>query len=859
MELNSYQRLVMEDLSSYLSAVNRTNNIIDAWREFWNEKDIAIGSNGVPAYKNRLPQVPHICVKVPTGGGKTFLAACSIQKIFSEFPANMNKTVIWLVPSDSILTQTVQNLSSSNHPYRVRLDRDFSGRVGIYTKDMLLNGEEFSPDTVQEMLTICVMSYASLRIDSKKKDVRKVYQENGNLRRFAEFFKDSEILLADTPDTALIQVLRNLSPVVIVDESHNAGSKLSTEMLSNLNPSFVLEFTATPRENSNIISYVDARALKNENMVKLPVMVFSRADRQTVMTNSIQLRNNLEKLADDAEKNGGSYIRPIVLFQAQPNINEDSETFEKIRDKLMSIGIPSNQIAIKTSKIDDLKNVDLLSRDCPIRYIITVNALKEGWDCPFAYILASLANRSSKVDVEQILGRILRQPYVKKHSTSLLNISYVLTSSADFRSALDNIVAGLNQAGFTRKDCRVAEEMLQTSLPIIETSVETSSEELARDDFEDIQIETAKSILADNENSNLDDMVQEINASIEEYKIETNESYSGELLPADLSEKVSSYSMQEKFRDIAKNLKIPQFFRRVMNGDPTLLKPEHLSEGFRLRGQDAQINFELTANDVYSVDISADGEAVPKYKRASQLESEFFRKQLETVPTDKKIHKCAELISEQINKIDRYATQDIYEYVERIIGNMSEDELAHLEFSSSIYAYKIKEKIESLENIHRENQFRMWIDSGQITCQPWYEFPENIIASDSIDSIPLSLYESEKNDMNRFEREFIDELVNLPTIEFWHRNIERKGFCLNGVFNHYPDFICMTKSGKIILIEAKGDYLDGDDSRKKLALGRNWQKLAGENYRYFMVFKSKDLGLDGAYTLENFIELMKNI
>ena len=859
MELNSYQRLVMEDLSSYLSAVNRTNNIIDAWREFWNEKDIAIGSNGVPAYKNRLPQVPHICVKVPTGGGKTFLAACSIQKIFSEFPANMNKTVIWLVPSDSILTQTVQNLSSSNHPYRVRLDRDFSGRVGIYTKDMLLNGEEFSPDTVQEMLTICVMSYASLRIDSKKKDVRKVYQENGNLRRFAEFFKDSEILLADTPDTALIQVLRNLSPVVIVDESHNAGSKLSTEMLSNLNPSFVLEFTATPRENSNIISYVDARALKNENMVKLPVMVFSRADRQTVMTNSIQLRNNLEKLADDAEKNGGSYIRPIVLFQAQPNINEDSETFEKIRDKLMSIGIPSNQIAIKTSKIDDLKNVDLLSRDCPIRYIITVNALKEGWDCPFAYILASLANRSSKVDVEQILGRILRQPYVKKHSTSLLNISYVLTSSADFRSALDNIVAGLNQAGFTRKDCRVAEEMLQTSLPIIETSVETSSEELARDDFEDIQIETAKSILADNENSNIDDMVQEINASIEEYKIETNESYSGELLPADLSEKVSSYSMQEKFRDIAKNLKIPQFFRRVMNGDPTLLKPEHLSEGFRLRGQDAQINFELTANDVYSVDISADGEAVPKYKRASQLESEFFRKQLETVPTDKKIHKCAELISEQINKIDRYATQDIYEYVERIIGNMSEDELAHLEFSSSIYAYKIKEKIESLENIHRENQFRMWIDSGQITCQPLYALPSFIIASDSINSIPLSLYESEKNDMNNFEREFIDELVNLPTIEFWHRNIERKGFCLNGVFNHYPDFICLTKSGKIVLIETKGDYLDGDDSRKKLALGRNWQKLAGENYRYFMVFKNKDLGLDGAYTLENFIELMKNI
>ena len=530
----------------------------------------------------------------------------------------------------------------------------------------------------------------------------------------------------------------------------------------------------------------------------------------------------------------------------------------------MQFGIPSNQIAIKTSKVDDLKNVDLLSRDCPIRYIITVNALKEGWDCPFAYILASLANKTSRVDVEQILGRILRQPYAKNHSMPLLNISYVLASSNDFRATLDNIVSGLNQAGFSRKDCRVAEENLreQISLPIVETSVETSDEP-AQDNFEDIQTETAKSILTDYENSNLDDMVQEIAASIEEYETETHESHSVEILSTDLSEMVSSYSIQEKFRETARNLQIPQFFMQtqpsLFNGEHALLEPEHLSQGFNLRGQDAQINFELTADAVYSVDVAADGEAVPKYKKASQLESEYLREYLETLPTERKIQKCADTIAEQINRNNRYAAQDVSEYVRRVIGNMTEDELENLEFSSSVYAFKIQEKIESLENIHRENQFRTWIDSGRIICQPWYEFPENIIASDSIDSIPLSLYESEKNDMNRFERELLDALVTLPTLEFWHRNIERKGFRLNGAFNHYPDFICMTKSGKIILIEAKGDYLDGDDSRKKLALGRNWQAMAGENYRYFMVFKSKDLGLDGAYTLENFIELMKNI
>ena len=72
----------------------------------------------------------------------------------------------------------------------------------------------------------------------------------------------------------------------------------------------------------------------------------------------------------------------------------------------MDADIPAEQIAIRTADVNELKNTDLMSPSCPIRYIITVNALKEGWDCPYAYILASLANKTSQVDVEQILGRM---------------------------------------------------------------------------------------------------------------------------------------------------------------------------------------------------------------------------------------------------------------------------------------------------------------------------------------------------------------------------------------------------------------------------------------------------------------------
>ena len=421
MELKTYQKQVMDDLSAYLGYLDRDNNVFTAWRSYWMDKDIPVGLNSVPAYRSSIPGVPHVCMKVPTGGGKTFMACTALRRIFDAMPLDKPKVVVWLVPSDSILTQTIRNLSNPEHEYRLRLNSDFGGCMEVYTKEMLLSGQGFSPDTVREMLTVCVLSYGSLRIDSKIKDVRKVYQENGNLLKFAQYFQDDSVLLADTPDTALIQVLRQLSPIVVVDESHNAGSDLSLEMLNNLNPSFVLDLTATPRKNSNVLSYVDARELKKENMVKLPVVVYNRTSRHSVVQDAIQLRDSIERQALEEEQAGGSYIRPVVLFQAQPKISEDSETFEKIKAMLINMGIKKEEIAVKTSKIDELGKSDLMSRDCPIRYIITVNALKEGWDCPFAYILASLANKTSKVDVEQIVGRILRQPYAKRHTSHLLN------------------------------------------------------------------------------------------------------------------------------------------------------------------------------------------------------------------------------------------------------------------------------------------------------------------------------------------------------------------------------------------------------------------------------------------------------
>lgn len=875
MELKNYQKKVMRNLSAYMEAVNNSAGLASAWKNYWQAQDISVGFGGVPVYNNAIDGVPHICMKVPTGGGKTFMACASVKKIFDAMPLDKPRVVVWLVPSDPILVQTIKTLSDVNHPYRQRLDSDFAGRVGIYTKEMLLNGQNFSPDTVKEMLTVCILSYGSLRIDSRKKDVRKVYQENGNLFRFAEYFKDDDILLADTPDTALIQALRHLSPVTVVDESHNAGSDLSVEMLNNLNPSLVLDLTATPRKNSNIISYVDARELKKENMVKLPVVVYNRTTRQSVIQDAIQLRGSIERQAIAEKEAGGKYIRPIVLFQAQPNTSEESETFDKIKTMLIDMGIPAEQIAVKTSKVDDLGKIDLMSRDCPIRYIITVNALKEGWDCPFAYILASLANKTSQVDVEQILGRILRQPYTKQHSAPLLNTSYVLTCSNDFHNTLENIVKGLNKAGFSRKDYRIGESIELAETPTSTSTTEPeyvqaelpTEQDTGADTFDDIILEEVKTALETTDTSSnpvVESMEQKAQQAAQAYEDELadndgNDDFTG----GELGDMLNQNEIQAQFRDEAQSLRIPQFFIQSVPdlfGDAyELLEPEHLSEGFTLSGQDAQISFELATGEMYRVDIQEQGEAVPKYKRASKSESEYIREYLAKLPQEKKIKQCTDMICNQINKNNRYATSEIEDYVKRIVQSMTEDELSAMETAIPVYARKIQKKIESLEDSYREKQFYKWLDSGKVMCRDSYALPAVITPADTTDAIPYSLYEAERNDMNNFENTLIDVVVGLDNIKWWHRIIDRKGMRLNAFMNHYPDFMVMMKSGKLLLIEAKGDYLDGDDSKAKLKLGRTWQAQAGRMYRYFMVFKDKELGMDGAYTLDKFVEVLKEL
>ena len=557
------------------------------------------------------------------------------------------------------------------------------------TKQELLNGQNFNPTSVTEQLSIMVLSYDSFR--GRGKEGLKAYQENSNLAAFAKVLGAPENPIEKADETALFQVINQLNPLVVVDESHHARSELSIEMLANFNPCFVLDLTATPKKRSNIISYVDAVQLKAEHMVKLPVIVYNRGSQAEVLMDTIDLRDRLEEIAAAEYQNGGKYIRPIALLQAQPKGKEDATTFEKLRAELMNTGIPAEHIAIRTADVNELKNVDLLSPDCPVRYIITVNALKEGWDCPFAYILASLANKTSQVDVEQILGRILRLPYTVEHRAKALNMSYVLTSSNDFNDTVQQIIRGLNSAGFSDRDCRLAEPVepakpapVPEQLPIIEP--EAPQEDFAGLDGKSIGAELQRRRESENSPESApkaDSMLAEAQQAGDAYNQAVqgadNDPFAA-ALPWEVRDKVNTFHIIPQYRESVDGLLIPQFFQVIpqslfTDGDKVLLSKEQLADGFTLKGKAYDIDFAAADDEIVKVDVET-GRSVPRAYQMEAADQRYFKEYFSSLPPESRVRQCKDMMIHQLDKLNMVDGGDLRAYVKGVCNPYVQEQRA---------------------------------------------------------------------------------------------------------------------------------------------------------------------------------------
>ncbi len=404
---------------------------------------------------------PNFCLKIPTGGGKTLLAMHAIELFQKYIAKRKTGLVLWVVPSEQIFSQTLNALNDRAHPYREKLDQITNGRVIIKTKK-----DRFSPRDVRDNLVILMMMLQSFSRDKLKKDDLKFFQDSGAFPEFfpAETDKEKQNALYEIfPNldleskksewtgiqikTSYGNVVKILEPFIILDEGHKAKTILAESAISECNPACICELTATPHDKSSILFSVAGRELADEEMIKLDLNVIEKNANEwkRVIDYTVEELDKLQKEAFIYLKQTGTYIRPIDLIQVEatgPKTRDGIKIHsEDVLEYLIEKGIPKDQIAIKTSSKNDIEGINLLSDMCPIRFIITKQALQEGWDCPFAYILTTLTGSRSFTALTQIVGRVLRQPYGRKTKIKALDESYVLTfkqSSAKLLSAIKN-------------------------------------------------------------------------------------------------------------------------------------------------------------------------------------------------------------------------------------------------------------------------------------------------------------------------------------------------------------------------------------------------------------------------------------
>ena len=432
--------------------------------------------------------VPNAVLKVPTGGGKTWLAVSAVSRVMGRYLDRNTGFVLWIVPNEAIYTQTLKHLKDRQHPYRQALDRAAAGRVKIMEKTDRLDARDVETN-------LCVMLLMLQSANRETQDSLKMFQDRGDVHGFFPPEGEQQAHKAAielTPNLAaytgmfpmvkdsLGNALRVIRPVVVMDEGHRAISDLAFSTLYGFNPCFVLELTATPQDvqprggrnpregrYANVLVEVTGRELDREGMIKMPLNLDPRQgnDWKATLNAALAKLNTLDAEARKLRADTGRYIRPIMLIQVERTGADQRESghihAEDVKDWLLTAGFDQAEIAIKTAQQNDLsdpENQDLLSPTNRVRAIITKQALQEGRDCPFAYVLCSLAASANLKAMTQLVGRILRQPGALKTGVEALDECHVITHHADTATVVGAIKDGLEQDGLGDLVLRVTQD-----------------------------------------------------------------------------------------------------------------------------------------------------------------------------------------------------------------------------------------------------------------------------------------------------------------------------------------------------------------------------------------------------------------
>ncbi len=436
-----------------------------------------------PRFDGIKRPVPNVVFKVPTGGGKTYLAVSALSRLFGRYLGQNTGFVLWIVPNEAIYTQTRKQFADRQHPYRQILDVLSGNRTRLMEKDDRLDARDIKAN-------LCVMLLMLQASNRENKDSLRMFRDRGDVQGFFPPEGDMEahrLVLEQTPNLdaygkaseagafwpmvkdSLGNALRLIRPVVVMDEGQKAVSDLAFATLYGFNPCFVLELSATPVDvaatggknpksarPANVLVEIKGIELDREGMIKMPLNLDPRegTDWRNTLAVALDHLHNLDEAAKRLHAEDGRYIRPILLVQVERTGNDQRDGAHihalDAKEWLITAGLDEAEIAIKTADTNDLanpENLDLLSPTNRVRAIITKQALQEGWDCPFAYVLCTLAASKNLKALTQLVGRILRQPHAQKTGVPALDECYVITHHAETAAVVSAIREGLEQDG----------------------------------------------------------------------------------------------------------------------------------------------------------------------------------------------------------------------------------------------------------------------------------------------------------------------------------------------------------------------------------------------------------------------------
>lgn len=809
----------------------------------------------------QLPFMPYVCLRIPTGGGKTLLAAHAIGVATNHYLRVGHSLVLWLAPTNTIVDQTLKALRDRKHPYRQAIDADFGGAVSVISMDEALYVQ---PGVLASDTVVIVSTLQSIRVNDTES--RKFYDANGHLMahftgltaRQIEEMTEAEAAAGAPLTPSLANLIRLHHPIVLMDEAHNARTPLAFDTFGRIAPSCIIELTATPDQSppapSNILYHCSAAQLKADGMIKLPIKLKQRALWKEAVQSALARRAELEKLAIEEEPATGQYIRPIVLFQAQnESQTRQNITAETLKQSLIDdFQIPPEQIAISTGKLDELSGVNVLDRASPIRCIVTVQKLKEGWDCPFAYVLCSVTNLSSATAVEQILGRVLRMPYAKKRLHNALNQAYAYATSNDLVNTAKDLVEAVELSGFSKFEAKtvVAPED-EDDAPLFQqiTGEPISAPVEQPPDLTALPLYLAQNVKYD---ANANEIVwtapkamadADKKALADALKHEPDKSAAEKLYRKSRGMEASPAAMGELFH-------IPVL--AVKDGEQYELFEDQFADfDWKLGACDAvmgekEFTLPTGQSNAVLVDVDDKGKVTRNFIEDIQNQLMLY----EVGPKD--AVELAAWLAKEIKPQD-VVYADAALFLHKAVKALMDLRGYTLEQLLSA-RFRLRDSAANKIDFHRRAARKTafdrflapdWATPIEVTPAIVFKFPPDAYPINQAYEGSIKFkkhYYSKPAQMNAEEAECAARIDIHPKVKYWVRNIVRANYAFSlrlpdGYF--YPDFVAQLHDGRYVVIEYKGKHLsETPDTIMKTTVGKLWQKRSNGKCIFLMALKT---------------------